>query len=86
MDDTTEVTRVDIGNAIIAGIVCNDEALEQMQDILRNLEKVGFVIVPKQPTKAMIYAGNKEEVEQFNQKSRYLSSARIYQSMISEWS
>lgn len=51
------IERVEIGNAIIAGIAAGDGALEQMSYICTRLEEAGFVIVPKEPTREMWAAG-----------------------------
>lgn len=48
--------RLAIGEAIIAGIASSDNALNQVQDIIDNLAKAGFVIVPRDPTNAMLKA------------------------------
>lgn len=49
--------RTDIGDAIIAGIASGDTALEQMSEIVANLEKAGFAIVPREPAPEMLRAG-----------------------------
>lgn len=51
------IERVEIGNAIIGGIAEGGGCLEQMSAIVEHLNLAGFVIVPKEPTEAMIEKG-----------------------------
>lgn len=49
----TDINRVEIGNAIIAGIASGDDALEQMSEIITHIERAGFAIVPRALTDSM---------------------------------
>lgn len=46
--------RVEIGNAIIAGMAEGGTCLEQMASIVERLKLAGYVIVPKTPTSDML--------------------------------
>ena len=48
--------RTEIGNCIIAGIAEGDGVLNQMSEIVTRLELAGWVIVPREPTTAMLKA------------------------------
>jgi hypothetical protein len=49
--------RVDIGNAIIAGIASSDNALDQTVQIIANLEHAGFAIVSKPAVSICVTCG-----------------------------
>jgi len=46
--------RVSIADSIIAAIGSSDDAIEQMQSILENLDRAGYKIVPKSDTEQML--------------------------------
>ena len=70
--------RTEIGNCIIAGIAEGDGCLEQMSEIVKRLELAGWVIVPREPTKAMLKAacasmspGKRPTSERVNVKEKH---------------
>jgi len=74
--------RVDIGDAIIAGMSHGDDDLERLACIVKSLDEAGYVIVPKEPTREMLLAPGRPYGGKVDEKIGLLARAASWRKMI----